>query len=375
MLTPSTAHLWTNCALTAQLSRRGPAGALDGLPPPIDDDPNDTDARREGQAADWVANGVLRGDAVSAGEFFGETAPNGWIVTADMVQHVQGYVDYCQSLGEVVHTQVKVSIPHLSINGRLDSMVIANSSTLHIVELKYGWLPIEVTGNPQLICEALATFDPEKHDDVIMTIYQPRPHHPDGKIRDWRVDEPELTTWYNWLASKAFAALAGDPQGRVGPWCTQCGGRARCEALTTSIYTIFEGIRGGRMEAMSAAALGAEASFLEIAGALIKARKSGVAAEVEGRMLRGEFIPGWMFEQRTKDREFALPMDIVGMLTGVDPYKQVPKTPAEMEREGADVRITNDPMVVKRDPAGRKLVPATQSAIAKLFKAAMKSGS
>src|SRR5687768_13171981 len=100
MLTPSTAHLWGNCALSAHFVRTG--GDVDTG---RDTDAGDSEARREGSAAHWVADGVLRGDAHSCGDFEGETAPNGWVVTPDMVRHVQGYVDFVRSLGSVVRSE------------------------------------------------------------------------------------------------------------------------------------------------------------------------------------------------------------------------------------------------------------------------------
>lgn len=362
MLTPSTSHLWTKCALTASISHG--AGTGDGPFIPDAGD-GDTEARREGIAADWVANGVLRGDAASAAEFLGESAPNGWMITGDLVQHVQGYVDYCRSRGEVVQTQSIINIPHLFIRGRLDSQTV-QGRTLEIIELKYGWRPVEVEFNPQLLCEAIALFDPEKHDRVILTIYQPRPYHPDGKVRHWEMDEPELTTAYYWLKGKAIAATSPDPKGSVGYHCRDCDGRGRCEALARAAYSAFEWISGTAITKMDAKQLGDEAKFLDLALALVKARHSGIIAEINGRMRRNEYIPGWMWEQRLGDREFIIPLNEVEAKTGITPYKQVPMSPAELEREGADVKIIEE--ITTRSNAGIKLVPATQKAMARIFK-------
>jgi hypothetical protein len=366
MLTPSTSHLWTKCALSASFNCTGGAYNADTYTG-HDDDPEASEVRREGIAADWIANGVLRGDAASAAEFDGEAAPNGWIVTPDMVAHVQGYIDYCRSRGGVIRTQAPISIPQLSIRGRLDAQIITGTSVLEVISLKYGWRVVEAEWNAQLLCEAIALFDPEQHDRVIMTVYQPRPAHPDGKARHWEMDEAELTTAYYWLKGKAVAAVSPGAIGTPGgAYCRDCDGRGRCEALTNAAYTAFEWVRGAAAMQLGAAQLGDELRFLDEAFDLVKARRSGVKAEVEGRMRRNEYIPQWMWDIQMKDREFTVSPEVIEQKTGMNPYKQVLRSPAELEKEGADLEIIA--ALTTRRPAGPKLVPATRAAIARLFK-------
>lgn len=368
MLTPSTAHLWTKCALSAWINRPATAGAYDAAVIPFipEPDPAADEARREGVAADWIANGVLRGDAAEAAEYDGEIAPNGHAVTPDMVRHVQGYVDYCRAQGNVVQAQVPVNIPHLFIRGLADSQVLSDSSTLTIIDLKYGWSIVEAEFNAQLLCEAIALYDPTKHDRVRLTIYQPRPNHPEGKARHWDMDDAELTTAYHWLARKAMEATSpGAKATPGGGHCRYCDGRSRCAALAEASYAAFEHIRSSQLVALDARALGDELAFTTEALALIKARHTGVEAETKGRMKRGEYIPGWMFDQRQGDRDWIEPLDVVHERTGIEPYKMVPRSPAEMEKEGADSEIINQ--LSSRPFTGLKLVPATKKAFAKLF--------
>jgi hypothetical protein len=366
-LTPSTAHLWTKCALSASVNR-GTSAETPFAPTP---DETISDARREGIAADWIANGVLNGDAASAEEFDGETAPNGWIITPDMVRHVQGYIDFCRSRGEVERAQVPINIPSLYIRGRADAQVVRSEAesrlVLEVIELKYGYQVVDAEWNAQLLCEAIALFDDKIYDHVIMWIYQPRPYHPEGKARKWELTAQELVTAYHWLAGKAHAALAPNPAGTPGAeWCGNCDGRGRCEALTRAVGSIFETVRGERMEKLDAAALGAQLTFAQKALKLVKAYESGVDAEVTGRMRRGEHIPGHMFDRGLKDREFNVPLSVIMEKTGITPFKLVPKSPAEMEREGADPEIINS--LTHRPPAAPRLVPASPKTFAKLFK-------
>lgn len=342
-------------------------GSNAGMPTaPEDSDMTVSDARREGSAADWVANGVLRGDAGSAAEFDGETAPNGWIVTPDMVRHVQGYIDYCRSRGNVVRAQVPIEIPHLFIRGVADVQVVPDSTTLEVIDLKYGWQIVEPEFNAQLLCEGLALWRPDQHTHVTMTIYQPRPHHPAGKARSWSLDEAELTTAYYWLSRKAMEASSPGAVATVGAdWCGVCPGRGRCDALRRATGTIFETICGGMVTGLDAGALGAELAFVDQAFDLVKAFRSGVKAEVEARMKRGEHIPGWWFDQPLRDREWTETPEEVEGRTGLDVYKQVLKSPAELEKDGADPDIVNQ--MTHRPHAAPRLAPANKKAFARMF--------
>lgn len=367
MLTPSTAHLWTKCALSASIVR----GTLTGDGPIVPKaDEKVSEARLEGVAADWIANGVLKGDAATAAEFEGETAPNGWIITPDMVRHVQGYVDFCRSRGEVARAQVPINIPSLYIRGVADAQVVRSDVdsqlVLEIIELKYGYQIVDAEWNAQLLCEAIALFDEKIYDRVIMWVYQPRPYHPEGKARKWELTANELVTAYGWLANKAHAALAPNPVGSPGAeWCGNCDGRGRCEALTRAVYNIFDTVRGARLETRDAVAIGAELTFAQKALKLVKAYESGIEAEVAGRMRRGEYIPGHMWDQQLKDREFVVPPAEIMEKTGITPFKLVLRSPAEMEKEGADPEIIKT--MTYRPPGAPRLVPATQKAFAKQF--------
>lgn len=359
-MTPSTAHLWTRCALNPRLTRdvRGDLAAAH------DDGPGGTDAQREGQAADWVANGVLRGDASTAAEFEGETAPNGWTVTPDMVRHVQGYVDYCRSRGEVVHTQVPIDIGELSIRGRVDAQVVSGS-TLELIDLKYGYEIVEPEWNAQLICEAVALFDPNRHADVILTIYQPRPHHPSGPARSWTISASEFVAVYRWLSERAHAALSPAAKGTVGVHCLRCAGRSRCASVQQSVYLAFDHISSASAGTMSAGQLADELRFLDLAQKLVNSYASAIEAETEARMRRGEYVPGFGWDISKGDREWKHDAPTIHAMTGVDPWKQVMKSPAELEREGADPKIIQ--ALTTRHNRAPKLAPVSTKTFDKLF--------
>lgn len=373
-LTPSTAHLWVNCALSPTFIR------ATGRDAPVVEhaDPEDTEKQREGQAADWLANTCLR-ENIPISTMIGAIAPNGWTVTPDMVKHIATYIDYCRSRGDAVHVQVPVNIPALSVRGRADAQVITSetpalidgtsTTVLEVVSLKYGYRIVEPHWNAQLLCEAIALFDHTKHDLVIMTVFQPRPAHPEGKARHWHLDANEIVTAYHWLAERAYRALAPDAPGTPGgAYCRDCPGFGRCSALSEATYAAFDWIKGATMEALPPAMLAAEKVFVDEAFELIKARRTGVTTEMEGRMRRGEYMPGFGWDMQLKDREFTVDPAVIEAKTGIYPFKLVPMSPAELERAGADPAIVET--ITDRLPAGPKLKPHTPKAFAQMFKRA-----
>lgn len=328
MLTFSNSSLWTACAASVH-------------PVPSLHKPHITlqqsDARREGEAADWLANIVLRGDAGTVAEGSGETAPNGWPIDEAMVRHVQEYVDIVTRHGPVV-PQDDVTLFNGHVTGRPDAHTV-DGDVLRIYELKYGYKIHEPYANTQLLLGALAFVKPH-HRLISLEVFQPRPHHVNGKHRKWVLDRDELEQWRQWFVQCIDFVHADKPTATPGDQCNYCDRRAGCHALLANIYAMQELIATNHKAApLSAVELGAELRLLETFEKLLKARKSGTSTEALERAMKGEFIPGYLLEEQIGDRKWKsdTPAAMRGLLTGVDPFKAVEKSPAEMEKEGANV--------------------------------------
>lgn len=343
---------WTRCAASAV-----PAPAVPGDPEP------QSDAQREGIAAAWVADIVLRGDATTAEDAQGETAPNGWIITEDMVHHVQGYIDHVQSHGGTPRSET--ALRWNGVYGRPDAHVSDTGNVLHIDDLKYGYKIIEPEGNTQLLLAACALVQPH-HTEFNLTIYQPRPYHPAGPCRIWTLTRRQLEEWSLWLADRVTAAEEPNPVATPGEQCDYCPRRTCCPAIIETTYATHDVISSrspGRK--LTGAELASELRFLQMAERLLKARLSGTASEAEARARAGEFIPGWALETNRGRRELTASPDVVADLTGVDPYKRVLKSPAELEREGVPPPLVK---ALSTPPyAGVKLTEWKPSDIKRMF--------
>lgn len=300
-----------------------------------------TKSKLEGEAAAWVIAGVLQGDAATTAEYEGEDAPNGCPVTAEMIRHCQAYIDIVRSYGIPITEQPR-SIWNGLAAGRPDTVIDDPSRILRVLEFKYGRRIVEPEGNAQLLLGAISWFDPGRHDLVTLEVFQPRAFHPAGTRRRHSMNAEQLSEWNVWLHQRALDTLEPSPMATPGEHCLYCPRATGCGTLTANIYAAYETISDTRRSRTpTAAEIAAERTFLEMASKLIDIKLTSVRAETEARARAGEFLPGWSLEKRRTHRAFGVAMSVVECMTGIPAMKSVPKSPAEMEDEGANPDIIN----------------------------------
>lgn len=352
-LRPSSAHIWTRCAAAPSFALRVPEE------PPSDE-------AREGTAAAWVADAVLKGDASTCEDMLGKTHPNGWLVTPDMVQHVQKYVDIVKADGGVTTAENYVRLSEF-IAGTLDSSTALADGRLKVRDLKYGYLLVEPT-TPQLtIYGAAETMRLEAMgraiSEIELAIYQPRAYHINGTYRYRVVSRDTL------MAEAAEIIAAGDrcrvpePVATPGDHCTYCTAKLTCHAFVASTYGVTEHTR---QRHMTPDELRNYWVFLDKWAPLLSAAKKAADAEIEARLRRGEYVPGMFLRPRFGHRKFTVPLDVVKAFTGVDPFKRVEMSPAEVEREGASIDVVNS--LSRSQEIGRKVDTIPPDYFAKVFK-------
>src|SRR5690606_28879832 len=60
---------------------------------------------------------------------------------------------------------------------------------------------------------------------IVLRIHQPRPYHPDGPCREWRLSYVDLMTYYSRIAAR----LSETPDTlTTGPMCAKCHALADC---------------------------------------------------------------------------------------------------------------------------------------------------
>lgn len=342
---PSGASRWTKCSaapLFASLS-----------PPQPDSDP-----AREGTCAAWVAELVLKGQALRAVDLVGEHHENGWEVDKEMAGHIQSYVDMIKKEGGLIHAERFVRLSPL-VAGTLDNSASVLDGSLHVRDLKYGIQLVEADAEQLVIyAGALAAevLDSGGRVTRIVTeIYQPRGFHHDGIHRRQVWTPAQIFERVNWIAQRAEECHKPNPVATTGPHCVNCAGATGCAALAATADNLVGMVESSRHRLMTATEAGIRLVHLRKAKKIIDAAASALEAEALARHTGGEPITGMGLTERKGHRKFHCGPNTIKALTGIDPFKKSVKTPAELKADGATERqlaaLTIKPTI------GHKLMP------------------
>lgn len=327
----------------------------------------ETDAAREGTCAAWVAEVVINGDASCAEDMIGKTHSNGWMVDEDMAMHVQNYIDIASDrkdvTAEVFRKHEVAGFP--TLQGTLDRESYSlDGSIYYIDDLKYGYDVVEPFENRQLICYAfLAFWRGVTSDRVELSIYQPRAIHKEGPYRTWSVTRAELAPYFADLANRIEQIASGIAN--AGSWCSHCLRAASCDALTRSVYSMWEPVSSRDIVKPTGVQLADELVMLDRMSSLLKARKAAVEMEAEVRIDAGQLVPGWNMSDNYGKSAWNCEPETIRMLTGVDPYVKKTVTPAELKRRGADKGVVAS--LTHRPRIGRKLKQVDERDIKRMF--------
>ena len=339
MLSDLTAHRWTRCPASA-------APVAEHYQQPL------SDIAREADAAHYVVRALVRGEISDKSELAGRVAPLGGMVTDEIAEHAWIFAEEVRRIGGSWDDRIWAAAP----------------GYLSVWLFDYGWKIREPEANERLLIQACSLAAPiDETLTIKLTIYQPRPYHPDGKWRTWTIYRPQLEQWRKWLDERVAATRDANAPARPGSHCTGCNHAARCRALRETCYAERERpqlARGG--ERAEAAALSEELIHAEDILAMVQARLSSLKAETEARLRTGEYVPGWFLQSGEGRRELSVPLAVASLLLGVEATKQVTKTPAELERDGADKAVLRS--ITKRPAAAAQLTRLTDKMIAKRMK-------
>ncbi len=333
-----------------------------------------TEEQQEGDAAHWVALQMSQGVTPRVGAL----APNGVPVTDDMID---GGTIWADTVGPYGVAEVPVLIPRIHPtecwgtpdNRRWDGI----DGVLRVFDYKFGHDFVEVFENWQTTAYAsgiLDTLELDGYDDqhvwVEHVIVQPRSYHADGPVRSWKERAIDLRARVNVAWSAAHAALAPNPEANTGPECIHCPARHECRTLQLAAGRIAEMMGRGERTNMPAAAVGVELTILDRAAELLDARRTGLKAQAEAMIRRGERVPGWAVEHGA-GRLAWLPdapvTELVGMgdVMGVDLRKPVALITPTQAKKLIDATVID--AYASRPKTAAKLVIDSTTAARKVF--------
>ena len=314
LLAPSSAAVWSVCPGSVQMKQMMPAEAQDNA------------AAMEGAAAHWVAEQILRdaveNEGVSAASFdhlLGNTDPAGTIITKEMIEGAQLYVDYIHGL-DIPFTEYwiedHVEIPdiHAECAGTPDFYGLT-ADVLHIVDYKFGHGNVEVFENKQLLCYysgILSFLCPSDQDiKVVFHIVQPRSYSGDGPIKTWEASATALRPLVNELSTAAHAAMGATPLTVSGNQCRYCPARHSCESSRQAAASAIEYQNEAVPAPLTDDALAYELPVLLNAIKALQYRADALNDEAVARMGAGTPLFGLTMKQTYGHRSWTTDFDTI----------------------------------------------------------------
>lgn len=320
--------------------------------------PIDTTARDEGTAAHYMATVAFTGQR-SIDEMIDRKAPNGTYMTADMAEHATAYLEILQSQARSFGVELDTThdrSPAWVIKGRTDWIGLKAVDHLHVIDFKYGWRIVEPDENWTLISHAVGFMKQQPTvapPFISLSIFQPRPHHPDGKLRTVTYTHQELRDAY---ATLDYKLSNPSDDLRTSNYCGNCPALAQCPAARLAQFNAIEAAETAYHDTIDNNTLTQTLETLNRAQDMIEQRLKAFEELAKHRITQGQVIDNYSVEMgygHTRWNDGMTP-EILHMLTGKDLEQRKLVTPAEAKRRGVNPDVIKP--LTERLPTGIKLV-------------------
>ena len=350
ILSPSGAFQWVECAGAPSMQAAYP-------------ETERHEAAEEGTASHWVGSEVLDNYKATEGlktpgQFIGKAAPNGIIITDEMTEGAEVYIQdvlaICQKGGLLQALQVEKTTPpitriHPECWGTPDAWAFdENSGVLYVWDYKFGHREVDPFHNWQGIIYAIGIMEqlwPSGGEPAIvidLRIAQPRCFNGEGPIKSWRFGPTDLHGHINRLRVAAKAVFGDSPQVSTGSHCRDCTARHACPGAQRAAMKSIEVAHAATPEDLSNEAVGIELMYLERAAEAIKARLTGLEAQaLHAITKKGAIVPGWDAKRGNARKRWVKPVPEVlamGELFGVDLISKA-VTPTQAIAKGIDEAV------------------------------------
>ncbi len=369
LIAPSSAHIWSKCTGSVLLAQQYP-------------ETEESETAREGTASHEVAQRMIHaGLRANIGmpkrsETVGTVATNGIVIDDDMFDGAELYAhEVCRvaserhiSGGEYIGVEATVRAPsvHAESYGSVDAFIFDRPHYgLFVWDYKYGFVPVEVFENEQLINYVAAILDQFGVcgvEDQMLTIHfnviQPRAHHRDGPVRRWSIKAADIRAHINRLSAAAHVALGPDATLQSGTQCRYCQARHACPAARNAGVALYESCLQPVGEDLTPEALAAEYSIVTRATEQIKALSSGYEEQIRTLIRSGTNVPGYVLQEGKGRETWKVPFaQVAGMgdMLNTDLRKLQLITPNQARAKGLDPDVIG--AFTERPNTGLKLVP------------------
>lgn len=354
--------------------------ALEALYPEDQQSPH----AREGEAAHWLASQMILNCSDLTWRM-PEIAPNGEMLTSDMVEGAQLYSSSVLTILRLLYGEE--SIEHLHIEEKIDISTIHpdcwgtpdcwlfKDRQLHIWDYKFGHGPVEVFENWQLIEYAAGILESlhingieDRYVQVIFYIIQPRSFHREGPIRRWEILASNLRGYFNILQDKERQASEENAPCFVSSECAYCLGRHACETLQRSSLQMADISLSNTPWELSPHSIGKELRYLKRAAELLEARITGLSEQATNLIRNGQRIPFFRLEQslsrekwKVEPEEIIMLGEMLGCILEKPREVVTPKQaiklglPPEVVEAYTDKRVTGLKLVFDESNTARKI--------------------
>lgn len=321
--------------------------------PPVDA----TDATKdEGNAVHWLAAQWHSDDNLLLKDIVGQQSPEGVFITREMVEYLEEYFT------AIAEAQVEVETSHAgngwTVRGRADAIKYDPAGGhLTICELKYGWRIVEPEMNWTLISHVAGFIanNPDKPVHTIdMTIFQPRPHHPAGSVRSWRIGVGDFVELYNKMAATLQSPDDMLHTGEIQ--CHYCPALATCPAARKAEFNAIDTSNKAFTDEIDNKTLSFRLDQIKRASAILKDQEKAYGELALYRVKQGGIVPNYGIESELTNRNWKenLTPEFVEALTGKELSKKQLITPAQAEKAGVSKEVVA--ALTERRNKGVKLV-------------------
>jgi hypothetical protein len=351
-LPPSGAGEWVACAAWPLMNAMYPQ--------------DDTEESREGTAAHWVWEPHLSyGASLPA---VGAFAPNGVPVSEAMLEGADLYVRTIDAA--------------LAATGysRASLQVEQRVAIPYVLDYKFGHGFVDAFENWQCVDYLCGLVDDlarmygqepalfEQGLSVTIIVVQPRNYDSSGPVREWTVPAADLRAMWNKLKAAAERAVEPVPLATTGPQCENCPGRHACSANQRQGYRAVTLSRRSLPLELPAQALATELAILEDAQRDLEARISGLQADAEVRVKRGEAVPGYGLTPSVGREGWSVAPELavsMAKMIGIDIAKPGALTPAQARKAGVPADVVAS--ISGRPVGGMKLARIDDKNLRKTF--------
>lgn len=324
----------------------------------------DVTARDEGIAAHYMAQQVFNG-ATTLEELVDRKAPNGVYMPHDMAEHVEAYLGALHFPEPSFHSQMEIDTSHdfsplWAISGRADRIDYTKSCDVWITDFKYGYRIVEPENNWTMISHAIG-YRKQNRDRlhpngmVNLSIFQPRPYHPDGKFRTWPISWATIDRLENEL-NAAFASMGQDDTLVTSNHCNRCQALVPCKAARLANMNAIDMTSELFADTIDNSELSMTLDNLNRAQDMIKSRLQAFEELAQHRLKGGQVIDNYGIEMGLGNTRWKEGVDgaMLKIITGKDLTVEKLATPAEAGRRGVN-EITLK-AITERPSTGVKLV-------------------